>query len=338
MSSFDEMIDLPLDSSPLKPPTPTQSSTPPMPQSPGSPSPIAGALRRAQNKRPAEDMAQYAEEISRSHKFAKGEHDELVGFAGSGRSEQLIFIAGQLLSLAQHQRLLQPPDEIWALPKKLEDKIKSKGSILLTDSSIPAYRDDKIGPGKLLMDFVIANPSWGLGTELQQEQYAVSAVATKISKVLTTQRNTIKTAITKSLGSDPPAGTTLRLGALDVVKLTAIILSKLKVKAKVDLPMCGRVAILRKLISEKDDNKYWGQVDIKLASIRDKHTDPRKQSKFIKKYILDPDCAAYGQVDLKSLNSIAPAAPAVGVAGPGPSTSRRRSSPAAETNNEDDEE
>jgi len=67
------------------------------------------------------------------------------------------------------------------VPKKLEDKIKSKGSMLLADSSIPAHRDDKIGPGKLLMDSVFANPSWGLRAELQQEQYAVNAVATKIS-------------------------------------------------------------------------------------------------------------------------------------------------------------
>jgi len=156
--------------------------------------------------------------------------------------------------------------------------------------------------------------------------------------VLTSQRNAIKAAITKSLGSDPPAGATLRLGALDVVKLTASVLSKLKVKSKVDLPMCGRVAILRKLISEKDDKKYWAEVDIKLASIRDKHTDPHKQSKFIKKCMLDPDCATYGQVNLKSLNSIAPAAPGVGMAGPGPSTSHHQSSTAAETNNEGDDE
>lgn len=33
------------------------------------------------------------------------------------------------------------------------------------------------------------------------------------------------------------------------------------------------------MISEKNNNKYWGDVDKKLASTRDKHLDPTKQSK-----------------------------------------------------------
>jgi hypothetical protein len=54
--------------------------------------------------------------------------------------------------------------------------------------------------------------------------------------------------IGNSLGSEPAEGETLRPDALTVVELTTNILLKLKVKSKVDVALCGRVAILVRYI------------------------------------------------------------------------------------------
>ncbi|KAJ7907859.1 hypothetical protein B0H13DRAFT_2331954 [Mycena leptocephala] len=310
--SFDDMMDLPLDSSPLKAPSPRASTTPSSrPESPSPLGPIAPRL-----KRPAEDLIQFAAEVSRAHKLAKSAHDDLNRFSKFGRGEQMVYIAGQLLALGQQQKLIQPAAKDWTVPKSLATKIDTKAAILMADSSIPTYRDDKIGPSKLLMDLVLANPGWGFASELKDEQPATDAVSSAISRTLISKRNIVKTAILGSLGSDPEDGATLRPGAVNIVDHVASILVKLKVKSiKPNLPMCGRIAILRKLISEKNDNKYWGDVDSKLANVRAKHTDAASQSKFIKQWMLDPDLKTYGSVDLNALALVAVAV-AAPVAGP----------------------
>ncbi|KAJ7939900.1 hypothetical protein B0H13DRAFT_1850103 [Mycena leptocephala] len=144
---------------------------------------------------------------------------------------------------------------------------------------------------------VLANPGWGFAPEMKDEKHAVDAVMSVISSVLISKRNTVKTVILSSLGSDPvdPATSALRPGTMNIVDLATAILNKLK----------------RKLVSENDDNKYWGDVDKNLVSAREKHSAPVKQSRFIKRYILDPDLETYGAVELNSF-----ATPSVPVAGP----------------------
>ncbi|KAJ7898972.1 hypothetical protein B0H13DRAFT_2519668 [Mycena leptocephala] len=276
--SFDDAMDMPLDSSPLKEP------------SPRAPAALASTRR-------AEDLTQFAGEVSRAHKLAKTDHDDLVRFSKA--------------------------------------KIESKARTLVADSTIPAYRDDKIGPSKLLMDMVLANPSWGFPSELKDDTYAVDVVGSLISKTLINKRNIIKVVIQGSLGSDPAEGATLRPGALNIVQLVAVIFEKLKVKSiHPDLRMCGRVAVLRKLMSEKNDSKYWGDVDKKLANVRNKHPDPGAQSKFIKKYMLDPDLQTYGLVNLQSLASVPATAP-VAVPIADPSTASTSTASAGENDDDD---
>jgi hypothetical protein len=274
-----------------------------IPGLPESPSPLPGNAVPARRKRPAEDMSQFAGDVSRAHKLPKAEHDELTTYSRMGRVEQSITMMGHILALKRQQSLILPADAIWVVPKRLHNKISEHAAILLADSSIPAYRDDKIGPSKLLTDMVLANPDWGFGVHLKSEKDAMDTLSSEVSIVLTAKRNTIKTVIISSLGSSPPEGSNQRTSALDIVELSHLIVSKLKVRVKVDLRVCGRVAILWKLISEKNDNTYWGAVDKKLADVRKKHQDPVKQSKWIKQYMLDPDLALYKHVELRDLET-----------------------------------
>ncbi|KAF8146613.1 hypothetical protein K438DRAFT_502350 [Mycena galopus ATCC 62051] len=178
---------------------------------------------------------------------------------------------------------------------------------------------------------VLANPSWGFATELTDKKSAMDSLAGAVSKVLTGKRNIVKYTILGSLGSDPEEGATspLRPGAMNIVDVATAILEKLKVNSvRLDVRLCGKIAVLRQLISENDDNKYWGDVDKNLASVREKYPDPVRQSRFIKKYVLDPDLKTYGAVDLKSLDT-----PSAAVAG-----SLNASQTATTPTGDDDEE
>ncbi|KAJ7110986.1 hypothetical protein C8R44DRAFT_742760 [Mycena epipterygia] len=278
--SFDDMMYLPLDLSPLplsRHSSPNARAT--ITEPPPSPSPNSHPLQR---KRPAEDMSQSAGEVSRAHKLVKPDHDKLVEFAQSGHAEQILLLAGQLLALGHHQRQLQPADVPFFLSKRLQARIDNHASIVIADPSIPAYRDDKIGPNKLLT----------------AEKDAKDALNTSISKALISKRNIIKTAICSSLGSDLVDGSTLRPGALNIAQLSSHILSKLKVTMKVDLRLCGRIAVLRKLVVEQNDNKYWG---LSIRNLSASVTNTPNQSRLIKQWMLDPDMAVYGAVDLNTL-------------------------------------
>ncbi|KAJ6477661.1 hypothetical protein C8R45DRAFT_1101969 [Mycena sanguinolenta] len=268
--SFDDMMDLPLlDSSPLKAPTPLASLTPATAVLP-SPSLQSATAPVALRKRAAEDMSQYADQVSHDRKLVKTDHDELTAFSKAA----------------------------WVIPKHLHSKINENAAVLMIDASIPAYRDDK-----------------GFTAEMKTEKDAVDAVASDISKVLTAKRSIMKGAIISLLGSALTRGRTSWPGALDIVELSHLIVAKLKVWVKVDIHLCGRVAVLCKLISEKNDYKYWGDVDKKLASVRERHPDTKSQSKWIKQHMLDPDLVLYKHVDLKNLEHSSSGA-TVPVAGP----------------------
>ncbi|KAJ7664820.1 hypothetical protein B0H17DRAFT_1143578 [Mycena rosella] len=317
--SFDYMMELQPDSSPLKALSRLHSPVPAasIPSLPGSPSPAAANTAPPRRKRAAEDMSQFAAEVSRSHKLVKTDHDKLTGFSKLGRAEQTITLMGHILALGHHQRLLQPAEVAWAVPKRLQCKIDNNAAFLMADPSIPGYRDEKIGPAKLLMDLVLASSDWEFTTQMKADQEAMDAITSAISKALISKRSTVKTAILSSLGSAPVGGATSRPGALDIVELSQLILTKLKMlkRIKVDLCLCGRMAVLRKLISEKNDNKYWSDVDKKLVSVRQKQPDPKSQSKWIKQHMLEPNLLRYKHVELKDLVA-GLGVPSVPVAGP----------------------
>ncbi|KAJ7832376.1 hypothetical protein B0H13DRAFT_2370955 [Mycena leptocephala] len=192
--SFDAAMEMPLDSSPLKEPSPRAPAAPSTVRStPESPSPVGTTIKRR-----AEDLTQFAGEVSRAHKLAKSDHDDLARFSKLGQGEQMVYLAGQLLALGNGQKLIQPAAQDWKVPKQLAAKIESKCRTLVADSTIPAYRDDKIGPSKLMMDMVLANPSWGFPSELKDDTYAVDAVGSLISKTLINKRNIVKTTVRSS--------------------------------------------------------------------------------------------------------------------------------------------
>ncbi|KAJ7796772.1 hypothetical protein B0H14DRAFT_3494448 [Mycena olivaceomarginata] len=304
-----ERAELLLDSSPLKPDSVAGSPTaepgsPVRPDDPTTPSPTCTVSRSTQNKRPAEDMTQFATEVSRVHKLTKVDHKQLQTFSKYPQAEQLIFLAGSIFSLAHHQRLLVPTDTPIVLPKKLQGKILDYASIVMLNPSVPAYRNEKIGAVKLLTDLITTNGVlWGFTDDMKDDCHQMKAVKDKAGGALTTRQNGIKNMITASLGDAPPLGETLRSNTLNIVELTEALISQQKVKTiKIDVALCGCVAVLRQVVTEDPSNKYWTTVDSELENLQVKYPDPVKMSKFIKKHILDPDFKTYGATDIPGLS------------------------------------
>ncbi|KAJ6622411.1 hypothetical protein B0H10DRAFT_2214315 [Mycena sp. CBHHK59/15] len=159
-----------------------------------------------------------------------------------------------------------------------------------------------------------ANPQWGFTGDLKTEKVKYDAFSFHLSKCLTLRRNNIKSTVKGSQGSEPQQpGVTMRDNALNIVELTHLLLKQFKKSdlVSIDIPLCGCVAILRLLITENDDNKYWQAVDKQLAELRTKYPDRTKLSKFIKRWILDADFKLDGKVDLKylSMTSVLPSKP-----------------------------
>jgi hypothetical protein len=81
--SFGDMMDMPLDSSPLKSSSPTTSPThsSDLPPVPDSPTPQGANAPQVQRKRPGEDLSQFATGVARANKLVKTDHDQLTVFS-----------------------------------------------------------------------------------------------------------------------------------------------------------------------------------------------------------------------------------------------------------------
>ncbi|KAJ7314929.1 hypothetical protein DFH08DRAFT_820902 [Mycena albidolilacea] len=301
-----------LDSSPLKPDSVASSPTaepgsPVRLDDPTTPSPtcmVSRSTHSTQNKCPAKDMTQFSTEVSCVHKLTKVNHEQLQTFAKYPQAEQLIFLAGSIFSLAHHQPLLVPTDAPIVLPKKLQGKILDYASIVMLDPSVPAYHNEKIGAVKLLMDLIITNGvSWGFTNKMKDDHHQMKAVKDEAGGALTTRRNGIKNTITASLGDASHLGETLCPNTLNIVELMEALISQQKVKTiKIDVALCGCVAVLRQVVTEDPSNKYWTTVDSELENLQVKYPNPVKMSKFIKKHMLDPDFKTYGAANIPKLS------------------------------------
>ncbi|KAJ7144016.1 hypothetical protein C8R44DRAFT_865012 [Mycena epipterygia] len=161
------------------------------------------------------------------------------------------------------------------------NKILEHASIMLMDPSIPAYRDEKIGLNKLLMDVVLLNgASWGFTVEMQADQEQLKAVKEEISSILTTKRNVIQTTICGSLGSDPIEPAVLRPDDINIVDLAQLLGSKQKATVKVGTKVCGRIALLCKSIGDVKDHTYWTTVDSELVKLRLKYPIATDMSRY----------------------------------------------------------
>ncbi|KAF5372386.1 hypothetical protein D9615_007833 [Tricholomella constricta] len=308
-----EMMDMHLDSSPIQPsarssspqqsPSSSPSPTPAGHQTEGSILPLPN-LSASHRKRPADsDMTQYAQEVGRSTKLLKGDQERLEKFSKLDHSEQRIWIAGHILKLGEQQSALQPPDILYIIPKKLEAKIDKLSATTLLNPLIAAYVHTKHGPTNILVDCLEENPSWGLTKAVRSDSIKFEVIHGHIQKKLTAVRYSIKKTIQAACGKPDPDDVTgtRQLGATDIVELCKTLISSNKhMDQVVDLPMCARIAFLRKIITEDPSGKYWESVDSQLDRARAKYTDAKKLSRFFA-MILDEDCKIYGKANLDGL-------------------------------------
>jgi hypothetical protein len=95
-------------------------------------------------------MSQFAGQVSRVHKLKKEDHKALIRFSAVcavyadksqmqmlnhmeqlRREEQLVSLAGQLLTIVHRQSLIQPTAKEWKVPKKLMARFDDHSEPLL---------------------------------------------------------------------------------------------------------------------------------------------------------------------------------------------------------------
>ncbi|KAJ7165292.1 hypothetical protein C8R46DRAFT_1035888 [Mycena filopes] len=259
-------------------------------------SPLDPPPHLARHKRPARDMTQFTDETALAQKLSKTETADLRTFAKMEYPEQLIALAGQLFILQWNVRGIQPANAVWPVPMSLKKQIEEHVGVFMLDSSIAAYRNEDIGAPKLLLDLLIANPSWGYTTDLRSDPSKFDVVDGCIGRVFITARNNFKNILKKSCGSASEDDETKRIGGSNIVTLTENLLKHFKLHKN------NCVALNRQLVLEKDDNSYWTTVDNYLLELRTNYPDKVQYSRFIKHMVLNVDFELYGQVTLDGLD------------------------------------
>ncbi|KAF8149036.1 hypothetical protein B0H34DRAFT_863066 [Crassisporium funariophilum] len=310
-----------------------QSSSPPpqIQQSPvyghstpsGSPSPLPGlshAHSSGPQKRPLEDMTQFANSVSCSTKLRKTDHDNLLEFAQLPPAEQRIWMAAKTLKLCEQQENLNPPEVLYVIPKKIETRIAQQSPIIIMDPTISAYLSGDV-PVNLLLKLFDMNANWGLDATIQENKSKLDLIVSRMHKKFTGHRNVMKLTINNSLGRLDPTDAlgTRHIDVLNIVDLCGelVKLHDKKMKLTVTIPMCARVAYLRVVFTEKrtfsvkdqQELSYWDDIDADLACARQDYPTAKILSKYFG-MILANDCSVYGDANLDIIpKSGGPAAP-----------------------------
>ncbi|KAJ8700495.1 hypothetical protein PTI98_003510 [Pleurotus ostreatus] len=257
-------------------------------------------------KRPAEDLDQFADALSRNVRLKTSQKDELKQFVLLSEAQQQVWLAAQLIKVVDVLNTLEAPDTIYQIPTTMERRIELYTYLVLVSPTTSVYVMNAGGPLSLILDHMETVPSWGLTPEVKADKAKFDVVCSRIRNRLTHRRNEMKTMIRDSL--DTPW--------TDIVALCHQILAmgdRVVVTLKVSLQMVAWVAFLRAVYRDhmgpdKKVDKYWRLVDTQLKEVRDTtNGDTKKLSRFFAK-VLTHDREAYGNPSIDDLELTSPGA------------------------------
>ncbi|TFY58536.1 hypothetical protein EVG20_g8109 [Dentipellis fragilis] len=259
-------------------------------------------------KRPLDPSLQIAAHWAQVKRLKPEYHQELNKASLCSEREFLLWLGASHLELRQSLDELHPPEAIWMMPKNLESKIDSFAIIIVLCPTLSAYVEKEVAV-RLMMDLINRHPEWGFTAAAKKNKQAMDAVLLRVQSKLTERRYDVKKIIKRTL----PAGDDTAEPAVQKNQSSADILSLCQAlvkiykgdELKVTVPMCGRVAFLRTVLSENpEDSRYWYRVDAELALLRTKYSgDPHSLSKIVKAN-LDLDIEKYGSISTGTLDRL----------------------------------
>ncbi|KAJ7813265.1 hypothetical protein B0H14DRAFT_1443423 [Mycena olivaceomarginata] len=271
---------------------------------------IDPSLQAASRKRPAEDMAQYAEAAARNVRLKPDAKEELLKFAGASGQEQGIWLAARLLAQEERLDTIQPAESVYHMSQKLQGKLDKTCFLVLVDHTIPAYLTSDI-PVKRVQTHLEKYPSFGWTAEIKADKTKTKVILTRVRTKLTHGRNNIKNLLEKSIGTVDADG--VRHDYVDLYKLASNILglgSRVAPDTKLSLDFCVRVALLRAKVQESPGQDYWNKVDEYLEQVRVKKDNNAVRIAEVFGQIYDQDILQFDvtpdRKELEALSSVRP--------------------------------
>ncbi|KAI0915931.1 hypothetical protein AcV5_003402 [Taiwanofungus camphoratus] len=146
------------------------------------------------NKRPAEDLTQFAAVTSCQVRLKKSGEQELNLVARLSAPQREIWTAAQILKLHEWLEDIQPADAKWKIPQTLLDKIEHYTFAGLISPALPFYVKNST-PIKLVMGILEKHPVWGYTREVKNDKSKADTVKIRVQVHLTDRRAVIKKAI-----------------------------------------------------------------------------------------------------------------------------------------------
>lgn len=280
-------------------------------ETPSSPSATPVREFNAGDKRPAEDLCQYAAAAGRQVRLKADDQHEAERFARLTQAQRQVWGAVHMLKLQDQLQAIQPAKALWSMSDTLTAKIEQYSFAILVSPALMFYVKEA-APVKLIIGILESHPEWGYTKPVRNDKYKSDIVKDRAKVRLTDRRSNIKDMITLSFGPEDwvPA---LKESAskktvpirLNIVQLCTAISKKHPINPPaVSLQMCARFAFLRYVLKQlltkadlanKSSRNYWSLVDDQLVILR-ANTEPGMVNRVLTK-ILEDDRKDYGRPD-----------------------------------------
>lgn len=189
------------------------------------------------------------------HPYQRDSVEEFIK-ASSTLCQLLLFI--QLCAVENQILNLKSAAAPFVSSPPLLENIKSFVIGVLLSSKLSAYKGAV--PVDLVMVIISSVPRSYVPENLASDSFAFKVVKTDVQEELTQCRAKIKKALKDSLAAPLPKDCD---SIFDLA--TAIVANS---KSSVTVPLCARLALLRKVYVESADSKFWDKVDARLLLIR----------------------------------------------------------------------
>ncbi|KAJ6602593.1 hypothetical protein DFH09DRAFT_1301613 [Mycena vulgaris] len=234
-----------------------------------------------------EDFTQFGVVNAKKLKLKQESVMRLEDFSKMASSASKVSIFAQLLKITEMQALVSPAAAAFTMPKKLDHKIDIHSIRTMMSPSLAFYVKKAGGdtPSSIMKALVQEHASpWGLTAEVLDDKTQWGVVTTRIRIRLTDCRYEIKKVISDSIwvsikSEEGDLVVTDCEEPLTIIQLCEALVDIVPdAGLKVTLPMLGRVALLRHVLIEYDNEEV-------------------RISKAIAK-VLKNDCCTYGDPDL----------------------------------------
>ncbi|KAF8899969.1 hypothetical protein CPB85DRAFT_1439783 [Mucidula mucida] len=244
---------------------------------------------------PNPNVVQAMKRLAARKKLRTEQQDELKSFLQDTVTvrECKLFIAVMANHNAIDKIVVSQPS--FKVSDELEKNINIYAVAILLSSKISSYKGNTAT--KHLMD-IIKKYHFDLPPNIKCFPAAMGRVKACAQKALTQKRSKFKKLLAASVHETVRKGKLRRLPDNKCQHIFDLARSFVEgTECTISIPLCCRIAVMRKVYVKNMGSNLWDRLDASLASIHDKAAGNPKQLVKAFKFILESDQKTYGQAD-----------------------------------------